>query len=38
MSTPLILLNVVFSLTAITCMVGLLLWGIATQGREHPAN
>lgn len=37
MSIALILLNVVFSLSVITVIVGLLLRGIAVERREHGA-
>ena len=35
MSAAVILLNVVFSVSVIMSVVGLLLWGIATQRRDH---
>jgi hypothetical protein len=38
MSTAVTLLNVVFSVSVIVSIVGLHLWAIATQRRDHPAH
>ena len=38
MSTAVILLNVVFSVSVIVSIVGLHVWAIATQRRDHPAH